>query len=101
MITNAARPLSVELVVLDDDAARAYAHTLLAAGVEFAVVAGRPSFVRPFQSSPAVAAFVADIDDPDQLAGVIGRVEQQLAPVGSVIRYRADVPAMPALHFAA
>ncbi|MFT3899396.1 MAG: hypothetical protein QM728_04010 [Gordonia sp. (in: high G+C Gram-positive bacteria)] len=97
MINFTARPRSVDLVVLDDVAARAYAHSLLAAGVPFAVVAARESLLQPFAAAGHVVALVADIDDPDQLAGVIGRVEQRLAPVGAVVRYRADVPPMPEL----
>lgn len=102
MSNNGLYPESVELIVLDDEAARRYAHELLDAGLPVAVVARTASLVVPFlEAGGQTVAVVADIDDPDQLAGAIMRVESRLAPVGALIRYRCDVPVHPTAFHAA
>ena len=96
MNTNSAQP-SVQLVVLDDDqAALDYARALVAADVPVGVVSASYPLVIPFLISNRglTAAVVADVDDPDQLASAIHRVEQKLGRVSAVIRYASDIPAV-------
>lgn len=85
---------SVPLVVLDDPAALDYARSLFDCDIPLGVVSSRYSVILPFMvgNNGLTVALVADVDDPDQLAGAIGIVERRLGRVTSVIRYAGDVP---------
>ena len=87
---------SVPLVVLDDPAAIDHAHDLFRRDIPLAVVSSQYSAVLPFMigNNGHTAAFVADVDDPDQLAEAIVIIERRFGRVGSVIRYAADIPAV-------
>ena len=86
---------SVPLVVLDNPAALEYARSLFECDIPMGVVSGRYSVILPFMvgNNGQTVALVADVNDPDQLAGAIGVVERRLGRVSSVIRYATDVPA--------
>ncbi|KSU52956.1 MULTISPECIES: hypothetical protein [Gordonia] len=87
---------SVPLVVLDDPAAIDHAYDLFRRDIPLAVVSSEYSAVLPFMlgNNGHTAAFVADVDDPDQLAEAIVIIERRFGRVGSVIRYAADIPAV-------
>ncbi|MFW0784465.1 hypothetical protein AAFP35_08060 [Gordonia sp. CPCC 206044] len=91
----------VPLVVLDDDAAvLEHARSLFRHGVPLAVISSHYSEVVPFMlgNNGRTVALVADVDDPDQLAGAITVVEGRLGRVGSVVRYGTDLPADRRVH---
>ncbi|GAC70451.1 hypothetical protein [Gordonia soli] len=85
----------VPLVVLDDDSAvRAIAQQMFADGSPMGIVGRSYADVVPFMlgNNGRVVALIADVDDPDQLAGAIRTVESRLGTVGSIIRFSADLP---------
>lgn len=61
------------IVLTDDRAVHAYADTLFDAGVPLAVVSSTYSDVVPYMlgNNGHTVALVADVDDPEQLAGAI------------------------------
>ncbi len=83
------------IVLTDDRAVHAYADTLFDAGMPLAVVSSTYSDVVPYMlgNNGHTVALVADVDDPEQLAGAIVTVERRLGPVGAVVRYATDLPA--------
>lgn len=83
------------IVLTDDRAVHTYADTLFDAGVPLAVVSSTYSDVVPYMlgNNGHTVALVADVDDPEQLAGAIVTVERRLGPVGAVVRYATDLPA--------
>ncbi|MGC4934247.1 hypothetical protein ACLQ3C_11240 [Gordonia sp. DT30] len=87
---------AVPLIVLTEDrAVGAHAAVLFDAGAPLAVVSSAYSDVVPYMlgNNGHTVALVADVDDPEQLAAAIRTVESRLGPVGSVVRYRSDLPA--------
>ncbi|MFI8773434.1 hypothetical protein ACIGKQ_14885 [Gordonia sp. NPDC062954] len=90
------RSPDVALVVVDDDpAVLDHARALFAHDIPFGVVGSQYSAVVPFMlgNNGHTVALVADVDDPDQLAGAIMTTERRLGPVRAVIRYASDLPA--------
>ncbi len=90
------QPHDVALVVLDDDnAVLDYAQDMFSHDQPLGVVSTRYSTVMPFMlgNNGHTVALVADVDDTNQLAEAIVIVEKRLGHVGSVIRYRTDLPA--------
>ncbi|MEE3848958.1 hypothetical protein VZC37_01335 [Gordonia sp. LSe1-13] len=86
----------VALVVVDDDpAVLDHARDLFRRNVPLAVVSNHYADVVPFMlgNNGYTVALVADVDDPGQLAEAIVITERRLGPVGSVIRYAADLSA--------
>ncbi|MFT4127820.1 MAG: hypothetical protein QM662_16525 [Gordonia sp. (in: high G+C Gram-positive bacteria)] len=94
---------TVPLVVLTDDrAVRDYAQSLFDARIPVAIVSSTYSDIVPFMlaNNGFTVALVADVDNPDQLAGAILTAEQRLGPVGAVIRYATDLPTRAPAHAA-
>lgn len=82
------------IVLTEDSAVRAYAEHLFDADIPVAIVSSNYSDVIPFMlgNNGHTVALVADVDDPEQLAGAIVTIERRLGPVGSVVRYATDLP---------
>ncbi|WP_161893988.1 hypothetical protein [Gordonia spumicola] len=87
-------PTDIPLIVLDDETVE-YARTLAAAGTPMAVVSDRYTPVLPFMigNNGYTVALVADVDDPIQLAEVLGRVESRIGPVTRTVRGHHTQPA--------
>lgn len=90
------------VVLTDEPSVRDHANTLVTAGIPVAIVSARYSDVVPFMfgNNGHTVVLVADVDDPEQLAGAIATIERRLGTVGSVIRYATDLPSAPVHHAA-
>ncbi|MDR2280228.1 MAG: hypothetical protein LBE07_05135 [Gordonia sp. (in: high G+C Gram-positive bacteria)] len=80
-------PTDIPLIVLDDETTE-YARSLADQGTPMAVVSVQYSPVLPFMvgNKGYTVAMVADVDDPIQLADVLGRVESRIGAVTRTVR---------------
>ncbi len=87
-------PTDIPLIVLDDETTE-YARRLAEAGTPMAVVSDQYAPVLPFMvgNNGYTVAMVADVEDPIQLADVLGRVESRIGPVTRTVGGHRSTPA--------